>query len=40
MLEMIIRSFAKAERENSRTIEKHRRIERKIRFSTRNNIVT
>ena len=40
VLEMITRSRARAERENSRTIEKQRRIERKKRFANRDNVVT
>ena len=40
VLKMITRSHARAERENSRTIEKHKRIERKKRFATRDNVVT
>ena len=40
VLEMITRSRVRAERENIGTIEKQKRIERKKRFATRDNVVT
>ena len=40
VLEMITRLRARAEKENSRSIEKQRRIERNNRFGTRENVLT